>query len=90
MPATRDWLAQAECKLHPEVDFFPIGSPAGKGSTPSDYRPALAVCDSCPVVEPCLRMAIADGLREGVFGGMTPEQRRRKAGRRVHMESGAA
>lgn len=66
-----DWRTQAACReADPEL-FFP-------GERDSAY-PALAVCRTCPVAQPCLQFALTfEPARDhGVFGGTTPPQRRR-------------
>jgi hypothetical protein len=37
---------------------------------------AVAVCFTCPVVMECQQYALANNEEYGVWGGMTPEQRR--------------
>lgn len=37
---------------------------------------AVAVCATCPVVQQCQQYAIANEEEFGVWGGLTPEQRR--------------
>ena len=63
------WHADAACKEHPEVTWFP-----GRGEHPG---PAIAICRGCLVVGECLRWAIEAGPRlHGIWGGMTETQRR--------------
>lgn len=64
------WRALAACRGETAVMF-----PVSDRRLPADYGPALALCEHCPVVEPC-RQA---GAREhhGVWGGLTPARRRR-------------
>jgi WhiB family redox-sensing transcriptional regulator len=38
---------------------------------------AKAVCERCPVREPCLEYAISSREKEGVWGGLTARERRR-------------
>jgi WhiB family transcriptional regulator, redox-sensing transcriptional regulator len=69
------WQANATC-ADPDIDpdiFFP-----GKGQPARD---ALEVCARCPVRADCLEHALkiaddAEGMHFGIFGGMTPNQRR--------------
>ena len=63
------WRALAACRGLTAV-MYP-GAPGEH--RPADYAPALALCERCPVVEPCL----AAGARErhGVWGGLTPRLR---------------
>jgi WhiB family redox-sensing transcriptional regulator len=55
----------------PEI-FFPIG--------PADARTieaARAVCHSCPLLDDCLALALAQATLCGVFGGVTEWDRQR-------------
>lgn len=65
-------LACREPDVDPEL-FFPL--PADPGFE------AMAVCRSCPVVVPCGDWATWNKFDEGIWGGLTPEQR--KARRRM-------
>jgi WhiB family redox-sensing transcriptional regulator len=70
----RDWTASALCaQTDPEI-FFP-----NQGESPSA---AKAVCARCPVRSPCLEEALATARAWGVWGGMTPSERRAEAARR--------
>ena len=63
------WAAEAACRDAPKAWFYPdLGGDAGR---------AKQVCARCPVRAECL----AAGQREahGVWGGMTPKERRRAA-----------
>jgi hypothetical protein len=64
------WMTDACSCRRPEnagVDFF---------APPQRARPALAVCSSCPVLDPCRAWAIAQpGPDVGVAGGMTAPAR---------------
>lgn len=67
-----NWRERAACNGEDPEKFFPDPSDV-KGTTN-----ALQVCVGCPVREQCLELALraeADGLRYGVFGGLTPRQR---------------
>jgi Transcription factor WhiB len=44
--------------------------------SPADAPMASSVCRSCPVAAECLAYALAADERFGVWGGMTPEERR--------------
>ena len=58
------WHADALCREHPEVNFFPK-----RGQDP---RPAKAVCHRCSVQGECREWALAQGvLLAGVFGGLS-------------------
>ena len=45
-------------------------------------RVAKAVCSSCPCVVECLEAAIAGDEVDGIWGGMTPKERHKRAMRR--------
>ena len=67
IPDAPSWFAQAAC-LGSEVDFV---EPGGKLAV----KAALALCEACPVREPCYELAITEGHHHGIFGGTTERQR---------------
>lgn len=70
----RHWREQAACLGLPLEWFFPE-HPTGEES----YERGKEVCQSCQVREQCLDLAkdfVATGDRYGVFGGLTPGERR--------------
>ena len=66
------WMGQAAC-AGSSVDFFATDGISADG--------CKAICASCPVREPCGRFAIRWSEDLGVWGGMTPSERRRAKGR---------
>lgn len=54
-----------------DVDIWFEGTPA--------YDPELAraICLACPVRQECLARAVRLHINDGIYGGFTPEQRRR-------------
>ena len=72
---TRSWTARAACRGLDTGTFYP--------ATPEQEAEALAICATCPVREQCLEQALRDREQYGVWGGTTPEQRRRIARRRA-------
>lgn len=68
-PSRPAWHADALCREHPEVNFFP--------KTGEDLRPARAVCGSCAVRAECLAYALTDSRLEGVWAGTSGRERRR-------------
>lgn len=63
------WRQHSACRgVEPDI-FYP----------PSDEEAeiAKAVCDACPVRQPCLEYALASRERDGVWGGATEKERRR-------------
>lgn len=76
----RNWRDQAVCiEVDPEL-FFPVGR----------SRPALeqtdrakAVCNSCSVKQECLKWAMDNHEKHGVWGGLSEYERRAIRGRRA-------
>ncbi|PRB01779.1 WhiB family transcriptional regulator [Microbacterium sp. MYb64] len=67
------WKGQAACmQVDPDM-FFPT-----KGDHES-ARNAVATCRTCPVVGDCLQYALEHRETQGVWGGLTPMQRKRIA-----------
>jgi WhiB family redox-sensing transcriptional regulator len=56
----------------PEL-FFPIGTAR---PALAQVEPARAVCSGCPVRDDCLQWALSTGQAAGVWGGLTPDERR--------------
>lgn len=71
---TGDWRHHAACRegIDPET-FFPIGT---SGPALLQVEQAKQVCRSCPVIDECLRWAVDAGVDDGVWGGMSEEERR--------------
>ena len=68
------WQQLAACRgVDPEV-FHP--------ETEEDADDAKAICDVCPVREPCLEYALVVREKLGVWGGLTERERRRLLRRR--------
>lgn len=68
-----DWLEEAKCgKSDPEL-FFPIDYKSGPDLL--QVEQAKRVCKGCPVKSDCLRWAVESGQADGVWGGLTPEER---------------
>ena len=66
--ADAEWMTLANCATtDPEVMF-----PESKSSAD-----AKAVCGHCDVVASCLAYALANNMRDGVWGDTTQRQRRK-------------
>ena len=52
------------------------------------FETAKAVCVRCPVRAQCLDYAVALGIRHGVWGGTTPEERDGRKARRQNRRRG--
>jgi WhiB family redox-sensing transcriptional regulator len=79
------WWTRAACaSADPEL-FFPISY---SGPALRQVAQAKAICARCPIQRECLRYALDAGSIQGVWGGMTEEERRRLTRRerraRVH------
>jgi WhiB family redox-sensing transcriptional regulator len=61
----------AACKGAPYETFFP------ETAANRVYKEAIAICAKCTVYKDCLRFAINNNIEFGVWGGMSPKQRRR-------------
>lgn len=63
----------------PEL-FFP--------ETWAQARDAKKLCGNCPVQTECLKFALANNEHDGIWGGLTPEERRRLQGRGRNRSAG--
>lgn len=68
------WMARAACRgADTEAFFADVGHAAA-------VRVARRVCEACPVRAECLAYALELGeLYHGVFGGLSPDERRELA-----------
>ena len=67
------WRNRAAClDADPEL-FFPTGN---TGPALGQVEEAKLVCQRCEVIETCLTWAIEFGQDEGVWGGLSAEERR--------------
>ncbi len=77
------WLQDAACTTHDPELWFPRleGVPGVRASYQEERQPqvqeAVAICEACPVRTPCLQLALDNDERWGIFGGLTPSQRKR-------------
>ncbi|MFI6792528.1 WhiB family transcriptional regulator [Nonomuraea sp. NPDC050383] len=65
------WLRGGACRSSDPELFFPLAPSAVQ------ERRAKAVCARCEVLSECRAYAIRAGETEGIWGGLTPEERRR-------------
>jgi WhiB family redox-sensing transcriptional regulator len=74
-----DWRLLAACQhTDPEL-FFPV---SGSGPSLDQVTQAKAICAGCPVRQQCLAFALNTRQDHGVWGGMSEEERRPRAGKR--------
>ena len=84
--ATRsNWQEHARCRNLPPNLFFPQPTAAAQAEQ------AKAECRRCPVMEQCARWAMDNNIADGVWGGLTEEERRgvRRRGDRRHQYKAA-
>jgi WhiB family redox-sensing transcriptional regulator len=70
-----DWAERAACrdpKVDPEL-FFPVSE---SGPAARQVAAAKAICARCPVAAQCRDWALQVGEPAGIWGGMTPDERR--------------
>lgn len=66
----QSWRQQGRCRgVDPEV-FYPV-------SDEDEALEAKAICETCPVRQPCLEYSLAAREKHGVWGGRTERERRR-------------
>ncbi|MFD9112131.1 WhiB family transcriptional regulator [Streptomyces bottropensis] len=68
-----NWRDSAACRFEDPELFFPIGE---DGLSRGQIEQARAVCNRCPVMTACGSWALRSGEHEGVWGAMTPGERR--------------
>jgi len=63
--------------LDSELDFITsqAGFAIGQKTGPKRYRRQLALCESCQLTDECLRVALREGRKEGIWGGTMPRDR---------------
>ena len=62
------WREDAACRDEDTNIFFPLNDDAA--------GPALAICAQCPVRAQCLEWALATRQDDGIWGGLTENERR--------------
>lgn len=72
------WHEDAACVGTDPDSFYPEPGPG----LMADIAAAKRVCARCPVRRDCLRYALDHGEREGIWGGLSPSERRRLAAAR--------
>jgi WhiB family transcriptional regulator, redox-sensing transcriptional regulator len=82
------WWSRAACASADPDLFFPISH---SGPALRQVMRAKAVCAHCDIQRECLGYALAAGSIQGVWGGMTEEERRRlrRRNRRARVPSSA-
>ena len=68
-----DWRRGAACAEEDPDLFFPIGN---TGPALLQIEEAKGVCVRCPVMEQCLQWALETNQHDGVWGGLSEDERR--------------
>jgi WhiB family transcriptional regulator, redox-sensing transcriptional regulator len=71
-----DWRSAAACQDTDPDLFFPV---SGSGKSLEQVDRAKAICAACPVRRDCLAFALRIGQADGIWGGLTEEERRKPA-----------
>ena len=69
------WRASAACATADPELFFGSDRESLSGRIVRTAR-ALACCRGCPVMAVCAAWAVAEGIRDGIWGGMSEERLR--------------
>lgn len=69
-----DWQVDAACRGQETSDFYHPENERGPSRVRREMR-AKAVCARCPVIENCLRWALAAREPYGVWGGLSVDER---------------
>ncbi|MEV4093836.1 WhiB family transcriptional regulator [Streptosporangium saharense] len=79
-PPAESWRDRAACRSadDPEIFFPKVSAMRGaRGAETRAYAAAQQVCARCPVQQECRAYALDRDEQYGMWGGMTPGQRRR-------------
>lgn len=68
-----DWRHRAICRAEDPELFFPVGV---SGPAQVQNEAAKTVCRRCPVRDACLAWAVSTGQSDGVWGGLSEDERR--------------
>ncbi|MFG3435765.1 WhiB family transcriptional regulator [Nonomuraea sp. NPDC047897] len=65
------WLRGGACRSSDPELFFPLAP------SPAQEARAKEICAGCRVLQECRSYALRAGEAEGIWGGLTPQERRR-------------
>jgi WhiB family redox-sensing transcriptional regulator len=81
----KDWRHEAACRGAEEPDLW---HPAGStGLALLQIREAKAVCRGCPAMERCAEYALDRRITDGVWGGLSEDERRSILRRRARQRA---
>lgn len=88
IPLDEEWRLRAECRAgngHDPETWFPAAAPTAGATTlqrrisamryAEHVARAKRICGTCGVVPECLAYALAAGESDGIWGGLTAEER---------------
>lgn len=70
-----DWQDQGACKYEDPESFFLEYNERGSSKRKKEIK-AVAICNTCPVIQQCREHALRVPEIYGVWGGLTEDQRR--------------
>lgn len=70
------WQSDANCATVPPEFFYPE-----KQASRTEIKMAKKVCDACVVRDECLTYALENSEGSGIWGGLTPTERKKLKGR---------
>ena len=82
-----EWWGLAACRNAEAELFFPISATTASRST---VERAKRICASCPVQSQCLGFALRHRQEQGIWGGLTEDERRRMSRRTAPLRTRAA
>lgn len=74
-PDDGEWRDDASCKKMGNTLFFQTPHNNSK-KTIAVIREVKTICRSCPVQQKCLDFAVNNEIKDGIWGGMTPSERK--------------
>jgi len=79
MALLADWQLEGMCRGSQSHLFFsPVAFERKEDRERREAR-AKAICEVCPVLEPCAEYALTLSEAYGIWGGMTENERRRES-----------
>jgi WhiB family redox-sensing transcriptional regulator len=70
--APAPWMTEGACHEEDPELFFPISA---SEASAGQIRQATSICDGCHVESQCLRYAMENRIKHGIWGGRTEQQR---------------
>jgi WhiB family redox-sensing transcriptional regulator len=71
------WWTDALCGIEQSEGFFPDERGRHSEVPRATEAAAKAICERCPVREPCLQAALRNREPVGIWGGLTTSERQR-------------